>query len=165
MRSAPTLPRSRRLIAASTLALLAAAALALLAACGGSAPTASDAPPARIVRADGPAGLVNTMELSATRLSRGDVLTITSTVENRGAAAVALESYICGLEVRDAETFRAPDEWARCAGYSQGGEIAPGATRVESERILVGGSPGTYTFRVRHLIDPAVWVTATVEVR
>jgi hypothetical protein len=108
---------------------------------------------------------VNTLALSATRLARGDTLRIVSTVTNEGTEPAAAESRICGLDVESTEGFRAPDPWGRCAGYSQGGELQPGDSRVASEWILVGGGPGVYTLRVRHLLRPALWVTATVEVR
>ena len=151
---------------ATSRARIAAALCAIAAACG--VPSEPAAPPLELapaVRVDGPEGLVNTLTLSATRLSRGDTLRIVSTVTNEGTAPVAAESRICGLDVEVTAGFRAPDPWGRCAGYSQSGAIAPGDSRVAGESILVGGAPGVYTLRVRHLLRPALWVTATVEVR
>lgn len=140
-------------------------AVALVACNAPSEPAPSPVDRAPAVLVEGPGGLVNTLTLSATQLARGDTLRIGSSVTNEGTAPVAAETRICGLDVEAADGFRAPDPWGRCGGYSQGGDIGPGEVRVSSESILVGGAPGLYTLRVRHLLRPELWVTATVEVR
>jgi hypothetical protein len=74
---------------------------------------------------------------------------------------VPVSSRICGLDVRtDLELVAG----VMCAGYSQGGVLRAGASRREEVRYTVASPPGRYTLRIRHALDPEIWVAAELEV-
>jgi hypothetical protein len=142
--------------------------LAAIAACGrggsgdATGPEFSRAP--REIRAEA-GGLTQTLRLSATSLRAGDVLEIRSTLTNAGAQPVFAESRTCGLDLDMPEGLRGPDRWARCGGYSTAGPLAPGASLTDSERVVVAHRPGVHTIRVRHLLEPELWISVDVTVR
>lgn len=101
-------------------------------------------------------GLEETLTLSPDVVRWGDTLIITSTVINQSAAAVAVVHRVCGLDLQTNLSLR--QAYVTCAGYSASGDLNPGDTVVGVEQRVVAAAPGTYTLRVRHLLNPDVWL-------
>ena len=134
---------------------------ALLAGCSSDPALPADFSQPLLIRETGPGALVQTVHLSASTLAQGEALRIRSVITNEGTAAVPLTSSICGLHLETRLQF-APQ--ARCAGYSMGGTIAPGASREEHDGGVVVSAPGVYVVRVRHMLEPEEWVTFRIAV-
>jgi hypothetical protein len=95
----------------------------------------------------------------------GENVTIHSVITNRGTEAVALSSRICGLDLSgDLQVTFAPGI-GFCAGHSIGGSIPTGASRESTDIRRVASSPGTHSLRVRHALQPELWVELRVVVR
>lgn len=114
------------------------------------------------LRYDAPGSLVQTIRLSTAEPTPGDTLWIESTVVNEGGQPVSVESRICGLDLRTELRF-APQ--VRCGGYSMQGQLAPGDSVRSTEGGVLTSGPGTYSVRLRHLLQPEKWVTFQVTVR
>jgi hypothetical protein len=110
-----------------------------------------------------PQGLGQTVRLSPAEPATGDTLDILSVVVNQTTAAVDVESRICGLDLES--SLKLTNAFPSCAGYSMRGALAPGDSLQGFARRVVAGPSGTYTLRVRHLLDPDVWVEVPVTVR
>ena len=110
-----------------------------------------------------PQGLEQSVRLSPAQPAPGDTLDIASIVVNRTAEPVEVASRICGLDLETA--LKLTDPFIRCAGYSMQGAVPPGDSVQGFDRRVVGGGPGSYTLRVRHLLNPDVWVEVPVTVR
>jgi hypothetical protein len=111
-------------------------------------------------------GLTQRLTISATSLRPGDVLELRSTIVNDGGAeSIAATTRACGLDVDAPSGLRVPDLRLRCGAYSMSGSLAPGESRIEHEQIAIGDRPGVHTLRVRHLLEPELWVSIDVEVR
>jgi len=110
-----------------------------------------------------PQGLEQSVRLTPAEPAMGDTVQIASVVVNLTPEGVAVSSRICGLDLESALSLT--DPFIRCAGYSMQGALAPGDTLVGFDQRVVSGLPGTYTLRVRHLLDPDVWVEVPVNVR
>ena len=108
-------------------------------------------------------GLEQTVRLSPAEPAPGDTLEIASIVVNATAAPVDVASRICGLDLETPLTLTNP--FFSCAGYSMASELTPGDSLQGFDRRVVGGLPGTYTLRVRHLLNPDVWVEVPITVR
>jgi hypothetical protein len=146
----------RRTFAATVLALA-----AMLGACRGLV-GASDVPSQPLIqRYDASAGLVQTLRIADTQPAHGETLRIESVITNEGAAPTAVTSRTCGL---DLQTTLRLDHGVRCAGYSEGGVLAPGGTRMVVEEAVITSRPGTYSVRLRHLLDPEQWVSFQITV-
>jgi hypothetical protein len=113
-------------------------------------------------RHDGAAGLVQTIHIADTEPATGETLRIESIITNEGAAPMAVTSRICGLDLETGLRF---EHGVRCAGHSMGGTLAPGASRVTVDEAVVTSRPGTYSVRLRHLLDPEQWVSFQITVR
>ena len=136
-----------------TLALLSLASLA----CNGG-PAAITAPKVVIT----PQGLEQTVQLTPATPSPGDNLSITSIVVNGTGAAVDVTSRICGMDLET--TLKLNVTGLACAGYSMHGALAAGDTLFGFAGGVVVSGAGTYTVRVRHLLNPDVWVEVPVTV-
>lgn len=110
-----------------------------------------------------PQGLEQTIRLSPAEPATGDTLIIASTVVNGTGAAVEVTSRICGIDVETTLKLSGPN--LSCAGYSMHGELAPGDSLLGSALGTVASGPGTYTLRIRHLLNPDVWVEVPITVR
>ena|SRR5712671_5185769 len=110
-----------------------------------------------------PQGLEQTVRLSPAEPIQGDTLTIESIVVNVMGAAVDVTSRICGMDVETSLRLSGPN--LACAGYSMHGALAPGDSILGFAGGVVASGPGTYTMRVRHLLNPDVWVDVPVTVR
>lgn len=139
----------------STMVLLSVSAIAC-----SNTPSASLTGPRVVVT---PQGLEQTVRLSPAEPATGDTLVITSTVVNGTGAAVDVTSRICGIDVETALKLAGPN--MACAGYSMHGELAPGDSLLGSALGTVASGPGTYVLRVRHLLNPDVWVEIPITVR
>lgn len=94
----------------------------------------------------------------------GDRVWISSIVINRGGDPKQVESRICGLDL-EADVDLQWTSAVACAGYSTQGDLPPGDSLLGGDRRIVGSPPGEYSLRVRHLLDPEVWVEVAVRVR
>ncbi len=110
-------------------------------------------------------GLEQRVTLTPAELIAGENVTITSVITNRGSQAIALESRICGLTLGGDIRLDPPPGIGMCAGYSMSGTIAPGQSRESVEIRRVASPPGTYTLRVKHALEPELWVELRVAVR
>lgn len=110
-----------------------------------------------------PQGLKQTIQITPAQPAMGDTIAIVSTVVNTYTlVATDVTSRICGLDLEGNLPLTNPFGW--CAGYSRHGELAPGDSISGYDRRVVGGFPGNYTLRVRHLLEPDVWVEVPVTV-
>jgi hypothetical protein len=109
-----------------------------------------------------PQGLEQTVRLTPATPAPGDTIEIASIVVNGTAQPIDVESRICGLDLES--SLKLTDSFIRCAGYSMQGALAVGDTLQGYDRRVVGGIPGTYVLRVRHLLNPDVWVDVPVTV-
>jgi hypothetical protein len=105
------------------------------------------------------------MTLTPSELTTGEDVLIESVITNKDNQPVPLLSRICGLDLGGDLGLRSPPGSVACAGYSQGGNIAPGDSRHSSERRRITSPPGVYTLRVRHALQPESWVEVRVLVR
>jgi len=110
-----------------------------------------------------PQGLEQTVRYAPEDPAAGDTLDITSIVVNQTAGAIDVASRICGLDVES--SLKLTNSFLSCAGYSMQGELAVGDTLRGLARRVIAGPPGAYTLRVRHLLDPDVWVEIPITVR
>jgi hypothetical protein len=110
-------------------------------------------------------GLEQHVTLTPTQPTVGENVEIHSVITNRRSQPVALESRICGLDLAGDLELTWPPDFGVCGGYSMSGTIAPGESRASSELRRVASAPGTYTLRVRHAVQPELWVEMRVVVR
>jgi hypothetical protein len=110
-----------------------------------------------------PQGLEQTVRYAPADPTTGDTLDVASIVVNQTAAAIDVASRICGLDVES--SLKLTNSFLSCGGYSMQGELAVGDTLQGFARRVVAGPPGAYTLRVRHLLDPDVWVEIPITVR
>jgi hypothetical protein len=142
-----------------------AAVLALVAACRSATTTpAARSGDSDVTRAVQP-GLEQRVTLTPAELVTGQNVTITSTITNRGTQPVALESRICGLTLGGDIRLDPPPGIGFCEGFSMGGTIAPGESRESSTIKRVASAPGAYTLRIKHALQPELWVEMRVVVR
>jgi hypothetical protein len=148
----------------TVLGMLGPALLALVAGCSGGTPTANLSSESDVTRAVMP-GLEQRVTLTPSELVSGENVQIQSVITNRGSQVVQLESRICGLDLAGDLELSFPPGFGVCDGYSMHGTIAPGESRSSSELRRVDSKPGTYTLRVRHAVQPELWVEMRVVVR
>ncbi len=110
-------------------------------------------------------GLEQRVTLTPAELVTGQNVTITSTITNRGTQPVPLESRICGLTLGGDIRLDPPPGIGFCEGHSMGGTIAPGESRESTDIKRVASGRGTYTLRVKHALQPELWVEMRVVVR
>jgi len=110
-----------------------------------------------------PQGLEQTVRLSPAVPAPGETLDITSVVVNQTTSAVDVTSRICGFDIES--SLALVNSSLHCAGYSMHGELAAGDSILGFERREVAGQAGDYTLRIRHLLNPDVWVDVPVTVR
>ncbi len=133
-----------------------------LSACRGTVYEPDAAPQPLTQRYDEAAGLVQTIHIADTQPATGETLRIESVITNEGAAPRPVTSRICGLDLDTRLRF---EEGIRCMGYSAGGMLAPGDSRVQVEEAVIASRPGTYSVRLRHLLNPEQWVSFQITVR
>lgn len=114
------------------------------------------------LRYDGPGGLVQTVRISRSEPATGDTVWIESTITNQGSQPVHVKSRICGFDLETNLRF-APQ--VRCGGHSMQGPLAPGDSLRSAEGGVLTSGPGTYSVRLRHLLDPERWVSLRITVR
>ncbi len=107
--------------------------------------------------------IVQTLRLLNPGLRTGDTLKIESRLKNVGDKPVAVEHVVCELDIEGDLVTEAP--FILCAAYSIRGTLAPGQEVVGQLQRRITSPAGRYTIRVRHLLDPAVWVPAELTVR
>jgi hypothetical protein len=110
-----------------------------------------------------PQGLEQTVRLSPEIPASGDTLDISSVIVNATTSPVDVTSRTCGFDIES--SLALVNSYLHCAAYSMHGELAAGDSIVGLERRFVAGKAGTYTLRVRHLLDPDVWVEIPITVR
>jgi hypothetical protein len=124
-------------------------------------------------QADGPAGLRSStggvralqqvIRLAPDSPTPNQVLTIESVIINRGTQPVEFTSRICGLDTKGDLVLTG--SLLMCAAYALRGTLPPRDSLHGFDARVVASSPGHYTLRVRHLIDPERWVEVPVDVR
>ena len=151
-------------LAASAIAVLAAAA------CGGNgtAPAQTEDPMPNLDRGvplawQARPTIVQTLRLLNPGLRVGDTLKLESILKNVGTQPVSIEHVVCELDLEGDLKTEAP--FILCFAYSIRGTLAPGEQVVGTLQRKISSGPGRYVIRVRHLLDPAVWVPAELTVR
>lgn len=96
-------------------------------------------------------------------LALGEQLVVASEVLNRGSISRTLTSRICGLDLET--TVELTGSLLMCAGYSMRGDLEPGHTTRSFDAVVVTSGHGKHTLRIRHLIEPEVWVSVPIVVR
>jgi hypothetical protein len=76
---------------------------------------------------------------------------------------VSVEHIVCELDIDGELKTEAP--FILCVAYSIRTTLAPGQESVGHLQRRIASGPGRYTIRVRHLVDPDVWVPAELTVR
>jgi hypothetical protein len=106
--------------------------------------------------------IVQSLRLLNPGLRTGDTLRLESVIRNVGDKPVTIDYVVCELDLEGELRTEAP--FIMCVAYSVRGTLAPGEQAVgHLQRRIVSG-PGRYTIRVRHLLDPDVWVPAELTV-
>jgi hypothetical protein len=154
----------------------ATAALALLftSACGDSQDSITDAPLAvdeaaplldngERVKVQLQPGLVQTLELTPTRLHTGSRLHVRSVVRNESNVRQKAEALVCQLEIRTNMEFESIEPLILCFAYSISTVLEPRDSLVLTAEGVVKSPPGTYAMAVRHLLRPDI--VAKVRVR
>jgi hypothetical protein len=151
-------------ISVSAIAVLAAAA------CGGNgtAPAQTEDPVPNLDRGvplawQARPTIVQTLRLLNPGLRVGDTLKLESVLKNVGTEPVSIEHVVCELDIEGNLKTEAP--LILCFAYSVKGTLAPGEQVVSTLQRKIASEPGRYSIRVRHLLDPAVWVPAELTVR
>ncbi len=91
-----------------------------------------------------------------------DTVTLVSEVVNRGALSRMVTYRICGLDV-DTE-LELPWPGGVCLGHSATGRVQPGDTILGYHLGVIESPPGEYALRVRHLLEPELWVDVSIVV-
>ncbi len=138
-------------------------------ACGGngSTPAQAEDPVPDLDRGTGLAWqarptIVQTLRLLNPGLRVGDTLKLESTLKNVGNAPVSIEHVVCELDLEgDLKTY---SPLILCAAYSVRSTLAPGQEVSSRLERVINSEAGRYTIRVRHLLDPDVWVPAELTV-
>jgi hypothetical protein len=107
--------------------------------------------------------IVQTLRLLNPGLRVGDTLKLVSVLKNVGAQPVTIEHVVCELDLEGDLKTEAP--LILCFAYSVHGTLAPGEQVTGTLQRRIASPPGRYTIRVRHLLDPSVWVPAELTVR
>jgi hypothetical protein len=127
-------------------------------------PTRATASGSGVIRAEA-SGLEHRVTLTPSEPTAGGDVQIHSVVTNRGTESVTLSSRICGLDFGGNLELAYPNGSAVCGGFSTAGPIAPGESRTNTDVNRVASAPGIYTLRVRHALQPELWVEMLVVVR
>ena len=108
--------------------------------------------------------LEQTVQITPRRPKVGETIRIGSLIINRGHDQVRITKRDCALEIGGTlELQRAPVY--TCGSVSSEGDLAAGdSTGISSHSWRVSSESGQYYLRVRHLLDPDVWVTVPVVV-
>ncbi len=107
--------------------------------------------------------IVQTLRLLNPGLHVGDTLRLESVLKNVGTQPVTIEHVVCELDIEGDLKTEAP--LILCFAYSVRGTLASGEQTVGTLQRRVVSEPGRYVIRIRHLLDPAVWVPAELTVR
>lgn len=106
--------------------------------------------------------VVQTLRLLNPGLSVGDTLKLESVLKNVSDKPVSIEHVVCELDLEgDLKTY-AP--LILCFAYSVRSTLAPGEAVTGRLERVISSEAGRYTIRVRHLLDPDVWVPAELTV-
>jgi hypothetical protein len=107
--------------------------------------------------------IVQTLRLVNPGLRTGDTLKLESVLKNVSDKPVSIEHVVCELDLEGDLRTEAP--FILCAAYSVRTTLAPGEQAIGTLQRRIVSEPGRYTIRVRHLLDPDVWVPAELTVR
>jgi hypothetical protein len=106
--------------------------------------------------------VVQTLRLLNPGLRVGDTLKLESTLKNVGNMPVSIEHVVCELDLEgDLKTY---SPLILCFAYSVRSTLAPGQEVSSRLERVINSEAGRYTIRVRHLLDPDVWVPAELTV-
>jgi hypothetical protein len=112
-------------------------------------------------RAIGPSGLEQRIVTKVDAPPPGSpytaLLTATSTLVNTGSASAHLTSRVCLFLEADVETTAQLDRFEpliSCAALSAEGDLAPGRSTDLAVQFGVRSSPGTYSLKLRHSLNP-----------
>lgn len=108
----------------------------------------------------GPGPLEQVVRLSPVSPATNEVLTIHSTLVNRGATAVDVVSRTCGLDA--AGDLDLSGSLLMCAAFSRRVTLMPADSVSAFDACAVTSGPGRYTLRVRQALDPERWVEVPV---
>ncbi len=106
--------------------------------------------------------IVQSVRLMNPGLRSGDTLRIESTLRNVSDKPVDISHVVCELDLEGIETM---SPLMLCFAYSITGTLAPGEEVSSRLERIVTSPAGKYTIRVRHLLNPDVWVPAELTVR
>ena len=106
--------------------------------------------------------LVQSLRLLNPGLRQGDTLKLESTIRNVSAQSVDVSHVVCELDLEGELRTMAP--FIMCFAYSIDGRLAPGEQVTGRLQRVVTSPAGKYTIRVRHLLDPDVWVPAELTI-
>jgi hypothetical protein len=107
--------------------------------------------------------IVQTLRLLNPGLRTGDTLKLESVLRNVSNQPVSIEHVVCELDLDGELKTEAP--FILCFAYSVRGTLAPGEEVKGLLQRRIVSPPGRYTIRVKHLLDPEVWVPAELTVR
>ena len=106
--------------------------------------------------------IVQTLRLVNPGLRVGDTLKLESVLKNVGSSPVSIEHVVCELDLDGDLKTHAP--LILCFAYSVRSTLAPGESVTGRLERVIDSEAGKYTIRVRHLLDPDVWVPAELTV-
>lgn len=141
---------------------LAAALVASVASCSDAATGLSSG---RGVARDEASGLEHRVTLIPSVPSAGGEVEIHSVITNRGTESVTVSSRICGLDYGGTLKLAFPNGSASCGAIGVGGPLAPGESRTNTDLNRIASALGVYSLRVRHAVQPELWVEVPVIVR
>lgn len=106
--------------------------------------------------------IVQTLRLLNPGLRVGDTLKLESVLKNVSDQPVTAHYLVCEPDLEGELRTEAP--FIHCVLGSMQGTLAPGQEEVRHLQRKIVSEPGRYTIRVRHLLDPDVWVPAELTV-
>ena len=110
-------------------------------------------------------GVVQRVAVSNVAPCLGEDIQIHSELEVTATQPVALAARICGLDLDGDLDLRWPPEIGTCGGSSVSGTFVPGSLLQSGMVQRVHSRSGSYTLRIRHSLEPSLWLSIPVVVR
>lgn len=110
-------------------------------------------------------GLLQSVTVRPTALLDAHDIEVRSVILNASRGIITVTARTCSLDFGGSLAIEEIPTIARCTGYSVRQSLFPGDSIVMSDLRRVGSPRGEYVLRVRHALQPELWVPVPVTVR